>query len=122
MSCKLLICCNDAAPVQTNFLNCITNMGGSLSNIQVTFSSGNPNDISNTYSLTYDAVLYYDNYAKSADTATILNQYYNNGKGVVLAQWADESDGNGPAISSLITQYTSEIPITATTFTQQASM
>ena len=59
------------------------NNGVSLS----TLASG-----SNGYDPNYEAILYWDTPTNlsASDTATILNNYYLNNRGVVLASYADE--------------------------------
>jgi len=69
--------------------------------------------------LSYDAVLYWADSGTSANTITYLNNYYANGKGVLLGSEACLITGRGVSLTKNITAFGSEIDGTITT---QSSM
>ena len=95
ISCKILITCNDGNMNDTyknniisNFNRVITNYGGSTSNIIITIQNYQGDTNINNYDSQYDVILYFNNIDMTATTKnvkTVLNQYYNAGKGVVLS-------------------------------------
>ena len=95
ISCKILITCNDGNmndtyknTITSNFNRVINNYGGSTSNIIITIENYINNTNINNYDSQYDVILYFNNIdmtAANKNVKTVLNQYYNAGKGVVLS-------------------------------------
>ena len=109
---NLLIVSNDSNP-NNNIVSILNEtielLGGSTSNIIITQQYLNSNDIF-TYNSSYDAILYWENNTSNTNNvATVLNQYYDNNKGVVLSLFEDTTFGNSfnSQLTKIITNYDS---------------
>ena len=108
VSCKILNIMDDYRCILSGVImnDLITALGGSTSNITITDFLVNSTTSVLSYDSSYDVVLYasYNSYTNYTNIFTLLNTYYNNGKGVVLGIYSTSS--YSPAnITKVITNY-----------------
>ena len=107
ISCKILLVCNgnSVSATVTKLNSLITSLGGSTSNIVINGYNYNDNVTILAYDSSYDVVLYCNDNGSypSTNTYNILNQYYNNNKGVILGSM-DAYNGVSKVISNLSLQ------------------
>ena len=120
VSCKILLVCNgnSLSTVLTKLNSLITTLGGSTSNIVINGYNYNTYVDILAYDASYDIVLYCAdlNYFSTSNTINILNQYYNNNKGVVLCS---KNVFNG--VSKVISSYQAENTHNSNLFTLGSS-
>ena len=103
---------------QNNINNVITALGGSTSKIVITFSPVSSDATLPVYNSSYDAVLYYSTVSSNSNGVSIINQYQQNGKGVVCAQRLLCSDAGNPQFGLQITYYNNAISSNASAYSQ----
>jgi len=81
------------------------NPGIYINNISVASGSSLNTVIPTGYDSSYDALFYFNDWAPSGDIISILDNWYNNNKGVVLAAYATGLYSNGTAYSNVITKH-----------------
>ena len=108
VSCKILnIMINNNNTLSGSIMNnLIAALGGSTSNITITDYFVNSTSTVLTYNSTYDVVIYGSNGSNYNNIITLLNTYYNNGKGVILGLFST-STAESANVSRIITNYAS---------------
>ena len=94
ITCKILWINNNNTVISFNNLNSlIINLGGNPTNITIYFLNNVSTSTTLTYDSSFDVVIWVPNVSTSfPNVITLLNTYYNNGKGVVISMYATSSN------------------------------
>ena len=138
INAKILMIANDSftpSIMLSNINTVITALGGTIgtysgtTGIYVNIIALGSTDISvglttgsGGYDSNYDCILYWDNNNPASDTVSVLNTWYNSGKGVILSTFADTNAiATFSGLSKVITNYTSSYTVNPTSYSQSST-